>query len=635
MKQAVSVGWGGNLHLLSSPLGPRTVAQTLVNSPGEGAGIRNNIINEWEATGAPGGSDDYHASLFGGPMTTLPGSWFNHKPGAFYYGQFYYSQNQASVLTSRMYLLRFDGSGVFAQASAGSVFANKSHSGRGVDFLSPSGSNLDIHSHGLCCLPHNGNIFWVGAVKIMDFNPDASNYKVLEDWNIGASPGLTSAGADGGFGLNRRRAYVSFSITKTARSNKEQRNFGKLFIGHNRTIPSGLAPTYESLNGNDAISWGDDIIYTNNVDIVLFPGGSGTGRFIETSNSETSKSLEAHPSGGFNQQTGATIGPTQLFILTGSGVLKKINLADEPEYDKNGVPFGNELFENPQSPASGRPFGVKSLIDLGQFVSDFAGPKVRTLGSRARILSVTAEPDRSCFLKTFNRQLHAFFISASSGYYHFVCEGDPRRASNWTDRTATVPDAIKLFDGCVFGFRDDDFGTLNIMHTAWSNVGWAGVAGGNRGNGGWAVYSLAPDLSWTKYYFGAASTAPVGLIPYNPQTIFAEIPSGIRTGPAPSNPEVIASTDYILMDYSLYTGRAPGVIADVDIEYTTDDGVTWKNATQFKDYNSGSGLGEGKIGLEASPFGTEHEFFWAHVKDLGFNFNKAARLRVSPRFQRL
>ncbi len=629
MKPCISVGWGTNLHLLSSPFGPRTVSQTTSDTGGD------EIINEFEAGGSLGSFSDYYNSLYGGPMSTLPGSYFNHKPGVFYYGQFYYSVNkceQTTGGTSSLYLLRFDGSGIFAQASNGIKFADRSHSGPGVDFIGPSGHN-DMGSHGMCCIPHNGNLFYVGAFSFHSANEDTSSW-LKEGWTMTPRLFLDGGGNDGGFGQPRRRAYSSFAVVKKDISSKEDRIFGKQALLYSRGIPSGLAPDYESLHGADAISWKDSIIYANRVDLIEFPGGSGIPRAIEIGTLPSSKCFEPHPSGGFDQDTGAAIGPTQLLVLEGSGTIKRIKQAGESDYDPNGKPFGANLFNTVQAPASGKPFGTKTIVDLGKLVTDFSGPKVRTLGGRARQESVTAEPDRSCYLKTFDKRLHAFFISAASGYYHFTCEGEPEDINNWTDRTVQIPNPVKLNDGCMFGYRDDDFGTLNLMHVAKSNIGWAGLEGGDRGNGGWAVYSIGSDLSWQRRYFGAGNTDTNGLIPYDTQGIFAEIPSGVISGPAPGNPELIASTDYALMEYSLYTARAPGVNIDIDIEYTSDDGITWRNATRFKDYITGSGLGDGKTNLEASPFGSDHQFFWAHVADLGFNFDKTARLRVIPRHRR-
>jgi len=96
MKKSVSIGWGGSLHLLGSELGPRTIAQTLVNSPGVGGGNETNVTNEWEATGSAGIFNDYYLGVYGGPLSMLPGGMSNHKPGEFLFGQFYYQAHRTS-----------------------------------------------------------------------------------------------------------------------------------------------------------------------------------------------------------------------------------------------------------------------------------------------------------------------------------------------------------------------------------------------------------------------------------------------------------------------------------------------------------------------------------------------------------
>jgi len=280
--------------------------------------------------------------------------------------------------------------------------------------------------------------------------------------------------------------------------------------------------------------------------------------------------------------------------------------------------------------ASGVAFGTRSLIDLGQFVSDFNGPKVRTGGFRGRMNSAGfQEPSRSCLLRKFDNKLHAFFISSTSGYYHFVCDGNPRNVNDWEDRTAFVPVEAKLFDGDIFGYTDDHFGTLNVAHIAKANAGAFGMVAGDRGAGGWSVYSIDTDLIWSRVARGAGSSPPCGLIPYDPAGISVQAPSGITS----SNPQVIASTDYALLTYDLFVGRAPNRLVNIDIDFSINDGVTWNTAKQFKDHATGIPLGEGKTNLEASPGGTQHEFFWAHVADVGFNVQNRARLRIRPKLK--
>lgn len=627
MRPSILIGWGGALHFVASPNGPRTEGATLANSPGRGGGSLADTVNEWNASAGAGSFSDYYAGAFGGPMAVPPGGLSNHKPGAFYFGDFYYFQNNVSHQESDVYLLRYDGSGLFKQATNSTTspghFTNKSMSGRGVDFLTASGSH-SIDTKSLCAIVHNDVLFYVGAFAKHAESVTLSAWRTLEDWNIKAK-NLGNAGADAGTSLPRRRVYGSFTIHKKNKVGKDFRDAASnLSIKHNRTTLEGLAPDFECLHGCDAISFKDDIIYANSCDVIRFPGGSGTPRFIERNNVELSpKCFEIYPSGGFSDN--APIGVTQVMMLTGSGVLKKINLPNDPDHD----PSASITYSTGTDFASGVPFGTKSLIDIGRFVSDFSGPKVRNGGFRGRVNTISQEPARSCLLKQFNKQLHAFFISSTSGYYHFVCDGDPRNTNNWTDRTAFVPSAMKLFDGDLFGYTDERFGTLNVAHVAKSNIGAFGMIGGDRGAGAWSIYSIDFDLNWNKISFGGASAPPCGLIPYDPNSVYAQAPSGVIS----SNPQIIPSTDYALLTYKLYVGRAPNRLADIDVDYSVNDGITWNEARQFKDYSTGAALGDGKTNLEASPNGTEHEFYWAHVVDVGFNEQNTARLRIRPRLK--
>ncbi len=614
------MGWGGALHFVASPNGQRSEGATMSNGPV----AVNDVINEWNVGGA-GSFSDYYNGCFGGPMAMLPGGLSNHKPGAFYFGDFYYFQHNVEQLGGSVFLLRYDGSGIFQNGRNGAIYANKSHSGRGVKLLSPSG-NSPIHTKALCAIVHNDILFYVGAIPVHDQPGNAVNsWSALEDWNQ-IDKNLPTTGADGGTSLPRRRAYGAFTIHKKTRNGKDFRDAaGNLAIKYNRFTPAGLAPDYECLHACDAISLGDDIIYANNCDIMRFPGGSGIATFVERNNIEiSSKCFEIYPSGGFLDSS--PIGESQLMILSGSGTIKKINLPGDGDHN----PSESLNFGNGTDSASGVPFGTRSLIDLGQFVSDFNGPKVRTGGFRGRLASTFQEPSRSCLLRKFDNKLHAFFISSTSGYYHFVCDGDPRGKNNWQDRTAFVPDEIKLFDGDLFGYTDDHFGTLNVSHVAKANVGVFGMIGGDRGAGGWSVYSLDTSLAWKKVARGAGSAPPCGLIPYDPTSVSVQVASG---GVVATNPQIIPSTDYALLTYQLIVGRAPNRLTDIDIDFSIDDGITWNTATQFKDYVTGLPLGEGKISLTASPPGTEHEFYWAHVTDVGFNVQNRARLRIRPKLK--
>lgn len=624
MRPCVSISWGGAIQFLNSPMGPRVVSQDLTNAP---LGS-NDVSNEYASTLTAGVSSDYWVSNWGGTLSMLPAN-TPHKPGSFYYGDFYYYRHSVKHIGGH-FLLKFDGSGI-AVNEGGTGFGNKSLSGRGTRFISPSG-NPDIAGGPMCVLPHNGSLFFIGSTFNRNWNTTTSNYITKLGWDTGPNNSFSSTGNDTGTATPRRRAYCSYFITKKDKNSPEHKGFGKLSILYNRTLPSGLTTSYEDLNACDAISWGDDIFYANNVDIVQFPGGSGSPRLVELTNQPSSKCFGIYPTSGF--VNGSPLGDPRLLVLTGSGVLKRINFPGDTNYNTNGRPFGSNLFQNVQQPASGKPYGTTALVNLGSLVSDFLGPKVRTRGPRGRIGSTTAQPDRNCLLKVHDNKLHAFFISAASGYYHFTCDGDPSVLDNWTDRTASVPTNLKIRDGNIYGFVDENFGTLNILHVAYSNVGVFGTNGANTGAGGWTLYSLNHDLVWRSLYSGASNGPPCGLIPYNPEGVYVQIPSGIYEGPAPGNPIAIASTDYVEIQYKLFCARKPNRIADVSVQYTTDDGVSWHNAKRFKDYVTGELAGSGISNLEATPEGKTYTFTWAHVSDVGMNSNKNIRLRILPRFVR-
>lgn len=618
MRSCISVGKGGSLLLFGSEYGPRVVSDNLTNAPIVG----DDVSNEYAATLDPGSISDYWQSCWGGPLTMLPMN-VPHKPGAFYYGKFYFYKHRAQI-NDKFFLLRFDGSGNYFQQGSAS-FNNKSLSGRGTEFISPSGTT-EFFVGPMCTLTHNDSLFYVGSAHTLKFNTTTSNWITKLGWDTGPDKDFGNSGNDALTGLARRKIYCSFYVHKQNKDGPEHKGFGAASALYNRAIPSGLASSYEDLNACDAISWKNDIIYANNVDIVHFPGGSGTPRYIETTTSPSFKSFEIFPSGGFENDS--TIGDPQLFTLYSSGVLRKINFAGDPEHDPNGRPFADDLFTNPQGVASGYPFGTTSIINLGNFVADFFGPKVRTLGPRARAVSSTAEPDRSCLLKSFDNKLHAFFVSAASGYYHFVCDGDPRETTNWTDRTTSLPTNLKIKDGCIYGYRDDAFGTLNILHVAYSNIGAFGSNGGNTGAGGWTLYTLYNDLSWKTIQAGVSNGPPCGLIPYNPEIVYSQIPSGIKPGVAPGNPTFLASTDYVDIEYQLFSPRKPHRLANVFVEYTVNDGVTWNSARRFRDYATGEPLGSGTTNLIATPEGRTYNFLWHHVYDLGFNSEAETKVRI-------
>jgi len=477
MLPSITVAWGGGLQVHGSPVGPRSLSMDLTDAVGTDI-----VDNGWNRT-IPGIDNDYYAGVYGG-LSIMPQGFANHKPGVGYYGDFYFQKSLNELQSMVPYLCRYDGSGLFTQTEnvVSNHFQYKSHSGRGVEFLSPSGANTDILAHPLCAIVHNGSLFFVGAFSEHNIAPAVSEWRTIKDWNVVAKS--LTGGPDDGVSLPRRRAYGSFTIHKKKRVGKDFRDAASnLRIMHDRTTLSGIAVNSECLAGCDAISWGNNIIYANHADIVEFPGGSGQPRFIErTDANHSAKCFVAYPSGGFvNSQP---VGQRRLMMLTSSGVVKDILFPGDPGHNPSGQPFLGPGFEV----ASGRAFGTRSLVNLGLLVQDSQGPKVRTGGQLARTLNSVSEPTRSCLIKNFANKLHAFFISASSGYYHFVCDGSPDNINNWEDRTPFVPDALKLFDGDMYGYVDDLSSRLTCMHVAKSNIGLYGVVGSDRGAGGWSIY---------------------------------------------------------------------------------------------------------------------------------------------------
>jgi hypothetical protein len=323
----------------------------------------------------------------------------------------------------------------------------------------------------------------------------------------------------------------------------------------------------------------------------------------------SSKSFVVYPSGGV-EEDGAANESQELLQLASSGLIRRVRFPNSP----SGIPSG--FIGDPMDP----------VVDIAAlFLSDANGNKaVRTNGLRARLqgLGTTGEPERSCALTIFNRELHAFFISDTSGYHHFTCNGDARDFSNWTNRTANLPVEIRSFDGNIYSFRDDFRGSLYILHSPKSEIGWIGTQAGQRGSGGWIVYEYNTNRVWREISVGGADGDTVGLIPYNVErNVYSAIPSG--------SIQVIPSTDYALVSYKLYHNES--IPLNVDIEYSIDNGVTWNDTRRFRDYNTGNRLGEGKIGLSSSPFGTSHEFFWDYVSDVGFNSGESVNIRIRPR----
>ena len=586
MLPCVSLGFGGRLHIIE---GGRVVNTnlTFVKSPSN-----TQPIGPWFAGAGTGAN--YMEILFGGINSIMPGALSNHKPCAFYYGDLYTTLHTISE-APRVFLTKFDGSGVFKHGgfTGTNGYAANWRNGRGTQLISPSGT-LDIGFQSCAHIVHNGVLFVLGATPLITFP--------ITEWTNMGWVGPTIANGTDQTDRRRRRRYGGFVISK----NEKQGTVDKRIL---QPLPElANATTQEDTHACDAISFSNDIYFTSHIDLLRYPGGSGIPELIEsTVNIPSPKCFEIYPSGGFSNGDPVfdpTTNHADLLMLSSSGVLKSI------------------IFRTNESPS-----GTRTLIDLGLLVQD-AGTlikDVRTGTMLSRVTSSTAEPPRSCFLKTFNSKLNAFFPSATSGYYHFQCEGDPRDSNNWTNVTNDMFEDVRRFDGDLYGFHDNFRDVLYVMHISKSEYGLFGTVGGQNGAGGMHLSELNKNNEWREIYRGVSAEPSVGLIPYNFIGPYSQAPSG-------SNPQVIASTDYALLTYKLYSPYPRTV--NVDIEYTINKGITWHTAKRFKSYDTATLLGEGKTNLSASFFGQEHTFYWDYINDIGFNNVKEAKLRIRVKLVR-
>lgn len=596
MQKAVSVGWGSRLHLIDGAR-IQNVNLTLVARDTSAA----DPTSPWNAAITPGNPAIWLDALYGGESSLKPGGYSNHKPGAWYFGRFYWSTHEVED-AGEFYILSWDGSGQFKHGgfTGTNGYAANWRNGRGTELISPSGTVGDISMQACAHIVHNGILFILGAAPIFSTNNSVDPWRTKEGWDV---PNINTAGND--TSRRFRRRYAVFGIDKRQRSGKDHN-----FIRPPTLMSGGFASTQEDTNACDAISWGNDIIFASYCDLIRFPGGSGVPQLIEsTIDIPTSKCFESYPSGGFINDEPQFMPGTQLpdlFVLTGSGLLKQINF-----------PSGNGY----------QPSGTSILFDLGTLVTDFDTEEVdvRYSGPLERVFDAQNEPIRSCYLKSFSNQLHAFIPSETSGYHYFRCDGDPREANNWQNASRSLPDDLKRFDGDLYGFHDTFRNALYLLHVSKSDYGLWGDIGGQKGAGGMVITELSADFEFREIYRGMSAEPPMGLLPYNNLGVSVQIPSG-------NNPEVLASTDYALINYKIYS--AYPLLVNVTIEYTIDNGLTWHPAKRFKSYDTAALLGDGLVNLTASHFGEPHTFYWDHLDDLGCNANRLAKVRITPQIVR-
>ncbi len=535
---------------------------------------------ESDATTGP----DWGTYYYGGLASYLPGAYANHKAGAFYYGKFYRAVLYQYGVGYGFAFVRFDGSGIFK--NKGTYFENNSWAnGRGYEFISPSGTdaglpNIDISikEPGFC---HYNGVLYIAAKLIRDqANRTNTQWITKSGWDLPSDSVSADATAV-------KRRYKIFAVKIDPDTQKEKKVAALASTDFNGNMTHS---TYG--NACDMIGYNGDIYFATWVDIIRARGGSGTISLIDNTTLPTAKSFLVYPASGYTNSVPQ--GSEKLFCLTGSGVLKKIIL----------------------------PSGTTSVYNLKTKIDN----DIRATGPWARVLNATAEPGRSSLLLNYQKKLHAFVISAISGYHYLTCNGNPASGSNWTDQTETVPYDLRAHDGNVFGYVDEYRDKMYVMHTTFSEIGHFGYGGGQKSAGGVNIWQVNPSNNWTLIHESVVGGPPKSLIPYQNLGPYVHIASG-------SNPRVYQASDYAIIEYYLYDHYKRNV--DVKIEYSDDLGMTWNTARRFKSYTPGSGLlGDAIVNLATSPEGIKYDFYWDYVNDISFNQIKECMIRITPKLTR-
>jgi hypothetical protein len=573
MIPSVMQGWGGQLYLL------RGGQIDIVNKSLEAQADPSitTTVGQTRQDGADVG--DFYRALWGGQNSYIPGAYANHKPMAFSpRGRLYQALHLLHEANLNLYIGGWDGSGLFFHRG-GDFEAQLWKSGRGWDAASPSGSH-SVRSYDHALIRHNNFVFGIGVHKESDPSGPSSNWTQKMGWTFDFSTISELSPAD-----ITRRTYRVFSI-----SDQDKKIMGPV----TRFLPNAL--TFEHLNACDAFAFRDDLYYANWVDILKFPGASGTPEVLHFDrNNPRARSFGAWPSGGIDSD-GTAIGENRLLVLDSDGSLYRLNTT-----------------------ASGR----NLLVDLTDLRTNEAGRPNDNFFSRTQ--SSTNEPGRSPLLLAQNRELHAFVVSASSGYLHFTCNGDPSGTTNWTDRTDQLPPNFKNKDGNVYGFADTIRNKLYLLHCTYSSFGVYGAEGGGQDcGGGFWLYQHDFNRDWLEVTRNIIGMPPRGLVPYQNLGPYVGVPSG-------NNPEVFKCSDYAIMTYNLYDSLARAV--NVDVEFSLDVGVSWNTARRFRAY-TGPFMGSGVQNLATSPDGIQYTFFWDYVNDIGFNNQEEVLLRVRPKLVR-
>jgi hypothetical protein len=274
------------------------------------------------------------------------------------------------------------------------------------------------------------------------------------------------------------------------------------------------------------------------------------------------------------------------------------------------------------TPRSGSTSPTKQNMVNFSYIGDMHGG-----GIHAREHSFERATKATLF--AYKNKLHVIMGGGSGTFY--VHSDD---ASTWTNASSGLPAIMRSSQGNVYHYYDEAEDFMYIFYVQMSEAGVLGIttAGTDVANVG-HLYRFN-GTTWTTigWYPLPTMGGAGGFIGYDPIGPQIHYPSGaefyFQTGTTVA-PEVWKCKDYAIVDYWLYDKESRKY--NIDIEYSIDDGETWSDCDQKKDYGTQQLLGEGKTGLTSAPSGIPHEFYWDFVNALGYNFSAPyCRLRVIP-----
>jgi hypothetical protein len=569
--QAVAQGWGNQLYLFNGGQIDIVARDVFIDEDGAATPLTFGQVNVDTAS-----DGDFHKSLFGGHNSFYPGGYSNHKPMAFLgKSRLITATNIVKDGRRNLYILGFDGSGLFFN-KGGKFETDPWRTGKGNELFSPSGQK-DTQGHDVALLRHNDHVFGCGAYTDVDASTDT-------DWN---NLGWHYHFDDPFSVTETQRTYRMFSI----RRDPDDRIFGPAI----KFEPDALSQNH--LMSCDMTAFRTDLYYANWVDVLRWPGASGTPEIVHHDrNNPRARIFGSWPSGGFS--AGEPVGENELLMLQSDGLLHRLSLTGS---------------------------GTNLLVDFEDVKTDYTSRDSDNLFARSN--STTNEPGRTPLLLPFNDELHAFVTTQTSGYIHMTCGGAASGTGNWTDRTTALPPSLQRADGCLYGFVDGFRNKMMLMHVSYSKFGLFGTTGGgqNAGGGMW-MYLHDPDRNWIEVWRGNIGLPPRGFMPYANIGPYAAMPSG-------NNPQLLKCSDHAVLTYQLFDELSRDV--NVDVEWSNDLGASWNSARRFKSYDRSASpllLGSGTQNLSTSRDGVEYTFFWDYVNDIQFNPDPTQEilLRVRP-----